>query len=138
MTASKRPIHVHFEVPFHDVDRANIVWHGHYLRYFEFARTALMRAHKLDVDDFIGLGLGLVVSESRCRHVSPARYADVLRIEATFEAVTHQIIVGYLITNETTEKVVARGRTSMVCVNSDLEFLKRVPDEITSRIGEIP
>ncbi|QED28385.1 acyl-CoA thioesterase [Microvenator marinus] len=135
---TRTPIYVHFEVPFHDVDRANIVWHGHYLRYFEFARTALMRAHRLDVDDFIDLGLGLVVSESRCRHVSPARYADVLRIEARFEAVTHQIVVGYLIVNETSGKVVARGRTSMVCVNFDLDLLPKVPAEILDRIGKLP
>ena len=23
------------EVPFHDVDIMNVVWHGHYLKYFE-------------------------------------------------------------------------------------------------------
>lgn len=129
--------HVFFQVPFHDVDRANIVWHGHYLRYFEFARTALMRAHNLDVDDILDLGLGLVVSESRCRHVFPARYADVLKIEAMFEAITHQIVVGYLVTNETTGKVVARGRTSLVCVNFNLEFLPAVPAEIVERIGDL-
>ena len=26
------------EVPFHDVDTMNVVWHGHYLKYFEIPR----------------------------------------------------------------------------------------------------
>ena len=36
-------------VAFHDVDLATVVWHGHYLKYFENARWALM--------DRIGFGL---------------------------------------------------------------------------------
>jgi len=31
------------EVAFADVDLAQVVWHGHYLRYLENARWALMR-----------------------------------------------------------------------------------------------
>ena len=30
------------EVPFHDVDTMHVVWHGHYLKYFEVARCKLL------------------------------------------------------------------------------------------------
>ena len=33
---------VMIEVPFHDVDTMNVVWHGHYLKYFEIARCKLL------------------------------------------------------------------------------------------------
>jgi len=33
---------VEIEVPFFDVDLMEIVWHGHYLKYFEVARCALL------------------------------------------------------------------------------------------------
>jgi acyl-CoA thioester hydrolase len=33
---------VEVEVPFHDVDLAGVVWHGHYMKYLENARWALM------------------------------------------------------------------------------------------------
>ena len=29
-------------VPFHDVDMMAVAWHGHYLRYIELARCALL------------------------------------------------------------------------------------------------
>ena len=32
---------VEFEVPFHDVDWARIVWHGHDCKYLELARRAV-------------------------------------------------------------------------------------------------
>ena len=34
--------HVDIQIPFHDVDAMGIVWHGHYLKYFEIARCALL------------------------------------------------------------------------------------------------
>ena len=40
---------IEFDVAFHDVDMVGVVWHGHYLRYFENARWALM--------DRLGYGL---------------------------------------------------------------------------------
>ena len=32
---------VRLKVPFHDVDTMQVVWHGHYLKYFEQARQVL-------------------------------------------------------------------------------------------------
>jgi len=36
------------EVPFHDVDAMEVAWHGHYVKYLEIARTAMMRKIGLD------------------------------------------------------------------------------------------
>ncbi len=44
-----REVTVEHTVPFHDVDPLFVVWHGHYFKYFEYGREALMRAHGLDV-----------------------------------------------------------------------------------------
>jgi len=40
---------VELTVPFHDVDVLHVVWHGHYYKYLEVARTALMKSAGLDV-----------------------------------------------------------------------------------------
>ena len=33
---------VEIEIPFHDVDMMEVAWHGHYVKYFEIARCALL------------------------------------------------------------------------------------------------
>lgn len=33
---------VEIQVPFFDVDSMDVVWHGHYIKYFEVARCALL------------------------------------------------------------------------------------------------
>ena len=34
-------------VPFHDIDSIGIAWHGHYAKYFEIARCALLDEFRL-------------------------------------------------------------------------------------------
>ena len=62
-------ISVDLEVPFHDVDPMGIVWHGHYYRYFDAARTQLLRSCGLDAGKLIGGKYVFMVAESRCRHL---------------------------------------------------------------------
>ena len=33
---------VEIVIPFHDIDSAGMAWHGHYAKYFEVARCALL------------------------------------------------------------------------------------------------
>ena len=134
MKLSSVTAEVRFQVPFHDVDAARIVWHGNYLRYFEYGRCELMRKHDLDVQEVVDLGYGMVVSESRCRHTAPARYGDFLTVRASFVEADFRIGVGYVVENETAGGICARGRTDLVVVDHHLELLRTIPPEILTRI----
>ena len=55
---------VFVEVPFHDVDIMRIAWHGHYVKYFEIARTALIRELDYDIDAMERDGFAWPIVES--------------------------------------------------------------------------
>ena len=59
---------VDFEVPFHDVDALRIVWHGHYYKYMELGRTALLRSRGIDVESIGEAGYRLLLVDSHCRY----------------------------------------------------------------------
>ena len=65
-----RECSIELEIPFHDVDTLGVVWHGHYYKYLELARTQLLRSCHLDVANLMDLRLGLVVIESGCRYIA--------------------------------------------------------------------
>ena len=67
---------VELEIPFHDVDVLGVAWHGHYAKYLDLARTALLRGRRLDAEDLRAIGFRLMISESFLHHSSPLRYAD--------------------------------------------------------------
>jgi len=124
---------VEAEVPFHDVDAQRIVWHGHYAKYFELARTALLRSRDLDVGSVIGTTYGFLVIDSRCRFTFPLRYAEHMRIAAWFQDLRRRIVIGYEITNLSRRRRSARGQTTLGVVDADGRLLLDVPEEILRR-----
>jgi len=69
-------------VAFADTDAMGIAWHGAYLRWFEMARTELMRPTELPYAALVARGLHLPVIEALVRYLKPVRYDDVLIVRA--------------------------------------------------------
>jgi len=129
-----REVSVEHEVPFHDVDALRVVWHGHYFKYFELARTALLRSCNLEAGELPGGRYRFVVIDSRCRHTGPLRYGDRVRSHAWFRDVQRRILIAYEVWNLTLDRRAARGHTALATLGSAGELLFETPPEIVRRI----
>ncbi len=137
-----REVQVEHEVPFHDVDALRVVWHGHYFKYFELARTALLRSCALDAcgltegqeRDLLAGRYRFFVVAAGCRHVGPLRYGDRMRIHAWFSEVGRRIGIAYEIWNLTLDRRAARGHTDLASVDEEGTLQLTLPDEIRQRI----
>ncbi|MBS0395479.1 MAG: acyl-CoA thioesterase [Proteobacteria bacterium] len=111
------PVEVEVEVPFHDVDLARIAWHGHYAKYLENARWALMDrlGHGLDV--MIAAGEGWPIVELQVKYLRVSRYRDRLRVRAELIEWESRLVINYLITDVATGERVARAQTTQVVVD---------------------
>ncbi len=127
-------VDVEMEVPFHDVDSLQIVWHGHYYKYAEIGRTALLRAKGLDVDEMRRLGCGTVVIETRCRHAHPLRYGDRLRVRSWVEDVDHRVKIGFEISNLTSGRRAAHGHAVLASLDADGRLLLVTPEPLARRL----
>lgn len=117
---------VDVEVPFHDVDAVNIAWHGHYMKYFEIARCALLRRFDYDYPQMQASGYLWPIVECYVKYVRPARYSQRLRVEATLLEYENRIKIGYLIRDIASGEKVTKGYTVMVAVNAvtgELQFV---------------
>lgn len=133
---SRRPFEtsVESEVPFHHVDPLGVVWHGHYLKYMEGARTALLRGLGLDAGDLVGPRYRFVVVESRCRHVYPLRYGERLRATAWLTRWERRLDVAYEITNLSRGRRAARGHTLLATTDVEGRLLWETPRAILDRL----
>ena len=136
MTGRRGATSIEHEVPFHDVDITKRVWHGHYYKYFEMARSALFRAHGLEDGALIPGRFSLYVIETRCRYTAPLRYGDRLRATAWFRDTEHRLAVDYEVTNLSGGKRAARGHTLLAVTDSTGRLLLRTPPEVAGRIAE--
>lgn len=125
---------VELEVPFHDVDPLGVVWHGHYLKYFEVARTKLLRGLGLDTGSVIGPRYQLMVSESRCRHRRPLRYGQRFIVRARLGRVRHTIDVHFEVDELESGERCATGETRLVILDLEGRLLHRTPDAVLERL----
>lgn len=69
-------------VAFADTDAMGVAWHGSYLRWFEMARTEMLRDTELPYAALVARGLHLPVIEATVRYRRPARYDEQLVVHA--------------------------------------------------------
>lgn len=107
------------QVPFHDLDPAGIVWHGHYAKYFELARCALLESFDYNYPQMAASGYSWPVIDLRVRYVRPALFAQLLNISATLLEWQYRLRIRYRITDAASGERMTQGETVQVAV--DLE-----------------
>lgn len=105
------------DVPFYDADMLGIVWHGHYAKYFEIARCALLE--RLDYDYLTMKETGYVwpVIELHIRYIAPARFGQRIRVSAALKEYEYRMRIRYEIVDDETGNRLAKGISSQVAVN---------------------
>lgn len=117
------------DVPFHDVDSMRVVWHGHYVKYLEIARTALTRKLGVDIQELEGTGLVWPIVTCNLKYVRPLRYGQKVRVIATLLEWEHRLKVGYVMKDAATGELINKAETVQVAVKADTgEMLFEVPE----------
>jgi len=106
-------------VRYKDTDQLGIVYHGNYLTFFEVGRVEYLRERGLTYKDMEQQDDShIVVVESHCRYLRPARYDDVLRIRTrVLRARRRTLHFAYEVINDATGELLATGETLHVVCN---------------------
>ena len=75
-----------FDVRFPEVDSYGVVWHGHYVLYFEVARNALCAAFGLTPADALAHGYKVPITRVEMDLKRPAKLDDRLEVTAVLSA----------------------------------------------------
>jgi acyl-CoA thioester hydrolase len=114
------------EVPFHDVDAMNVCWHGHYLKYFEIGRAALLRAFDYDYPAMQASGYLWPIVEAHLKYVRPAVYGQALEVRAELLEFQNRLKIGYQIVDVASGQRLTKGYTIQVAVcaaTRELQFV---------------
>lgn len=103
-------------VPFHDVDTMNVVWHGHYLKYFEIARCKLLDQFDYNYNQMKDSGYAWPVIESYVRYAQGIIFGQHIRVRATLKEWENRLKIEYQIFDAESGKRLTKGFTSQVAV----------------------
>ncbi len=108
-----------FTVRFNEVDSLGIVWHGHYVTYFELGREAFGRELGITYLDVKKNGVVIPIVHYECDYKQSLKYGETAEIETRFiNNPAAKLIFEYTITHKQ-KGIIATGKT--VQVFTDLE-----------------
>ncbi|MBV6753150.1 MULTISPECIES: acyl-CoA thioesterase [unclassified Pseudomonas] len=116
---SRGVLHVDTEilVPFFDVDTMHVVWHGHYVKYLEVARCALLDHIGHNYTHMLESGYAWPVIDLQLRYVRGAVFGQKINVRANLVEWENRLKVNYLITDLASGERLTRASTVQVAVD---------------------
>lgn len=112
-------------VRFNEADPLGIVWHGHYVRYFEDGREAFGNQFGIGYLDFYKKGFVIPVVNLECSFKKSLRYGDTVVVETTFTPCdAAKLLFSYRLFNKKTQQLVATGSSVQVFLDSKQSALQ--------------
>ena len=122
-------------VPFFDVDSMDVVWHGHYVKYLEVARCALLDDIGHNYSQMKASGYAWPVIDLQLRYVQAARFGQRLTVRADLVEWQNRLLIHYLIQDAASGQRLTRASTVQVAVklaNGEMQLVS--PDVFTDAV----
>ncbi len=111
-------------VQYYETDSMGIVHHSNYIRYFETARTEMMRAYGMSYDDMEKAGVWMPVLSVTAEYKMPALYDEVISLFCWVEKLRGASVdLAYEVRGED-GRLCALGRSSHGFTDPDLKPLR--------------
>lgn len=126
-----------FRVRYAETDQMGVVYHSNYLIWCEMGRTELIRRRGSSYADLERDGIILAVADASVRYHAPARYDDMIRVDAWVEGVRSRTVTfGYRISRvaDGHEPVrLASAQTTLVALDRDSRP-RTLPTDLMERL----
>ena len=121
---------------FHDLDPMNVVWHGHYVKYLELARCALLQKFDYDYPAMHASGYFWPIVDLRLKYVRPATYAQRLRVRARIVEWECRLRMEYEIHDAASGERLTKAHTIQVAIDAVTREMRYVcPPVLWERLG---
>lgn len=122
---------VRLRVPFHDVDMFQIVWHGHYLKYFDLARQALFFKSGLAIPRNNEKYYIFPVIRTSVKYFYPLKFNDEFICSAQTRAAKVKLVIDFEIRLLGDGRLCATGRGEHAAVRMpEMEMEFRIPEDV--------
>jgi acyl-CoA thioester hydrolase len=124
------PVRVYYE----DTDAGGVVFYVNYLKFFERARTEMLRAMGYEQDKLIATeGIIFAVRSAQVDYLSPARFNEQLQVSAQVSlAKKVSLTFEQVITRG--DDVLCRGSVRIACLDAQTMRPKAIPEKLLEQL----
>src|SRR5262245_5918001 len=124
---------------FFDIDPMEVVWHGHYVKFLEMARGALLAKFDYDYAAMRASGYMWPIVDMRLKYVRSATLGQLLKVQATIVEWEHRLRVDYVIRDAASGEKLTTATTTQVAVDIQTREMCFVsPPVLWQRLGVTP
>ena len=105
------------QVQFFDLDPMEVVWHGHYAKYLEVARCALLDTIDYNYKQMKASGYAWPVIDMHLRYIESAMFGQRLKLRAEIVEWENRLKIDYLVTDAASGRRLLRASTTQVAVD---------------------
>jgi acyl-CoA thioester hydrolase len=139
MTSPDLSCEINVVPAFFDLDPMDIVWHGHYVKYLELARCALLERFNYGYPQMRESGYAWPVVDMRLKYVRSAGFGQTLRVRAQIVEWENRLRITYLIRDAKTGAKVNSASSIQVAVDMRTrEMCYLCPPVLWQRLGVAP
>ncbi len=121
----------HHRVRYRECDPMGVVYHTHYLDYFEAGRTEALRTLGVRYRDLEAEGIIMPVVEVNVRYRGPAHYDEMIVVEVAFDTMPDvRVPIGYTVHREGENETLAEGHTTLCFMDAERRRPIAVPDRV--------
>ncbi len=124
------PIRVYYE----DTDAGGVVYYANYLKFFERARTEMLRSLGFEQDELVvGQGVIFVVRSVKVDYLKPVRFNEqiIASAEVSLKRKTSFVFEQEIIRDD---ELLCKGEIGIVCVDAESMRPKAIPLAILEKI----
>ncbi|MBO9592336.1 acyl-CoA thioesterase [Niabella pedocola] len=111
-------------IRFNEADPLGIVWHGHYIRYFEDGREAFGKKYGIGYLDFFKENVVVPIVHAECNYKKSLKFGDTVVVETIYEPCeAAKINFRFNLYKGSDRSLVATGRTTQVFLDKDTQTL---------------
>lgn len=124
---------------FYDIDVMEVVYHGHYVKYLELARSALLAQFDYDYPRMRESGYAWPVVDMRLKYVRSATFGQKLKVSAQITEWENRLRIDYVMRDAATGQKVNVAHTIQVAVSiATREMCFVCPPVLLEKLGVTP
>ena len=124
---------------FYDLDPMDIVWHGHYVKYLELARCALLERLDYGYPQMRASGYAWPVVDMRLKYVRSASFGQRILVRAEITEWEQRLRIDYRLRDAASGEPLTKAHTIQVAVDMATREMQYVcPPVLLARLGLTP
>jgi len=125
------------QVPFSDIDAFNIVWYGHYSKYFEIVRRKFLNSINYDIKDWKKSSCIWLIVESNYKYLKPITHDQKIKVICYLDEYKYRLKISYKIKDFYSNTVFTTGYTVQVPVDVNGKYSKIHQNKLIDIVNKI-